>query len=68
MIGPAAVINPTGFSSEILGLHLPVMIALTLVLFVMTYNFTGAGRIGRFQGIALLGVFAWYIGYLVHIS
>jgi len=68
VIGPAAVINPTGFSSEILGLHLPVMIALTLVLFVMTYNFTGAGRIGRLQGVALLGVFAWYIGYLVYVS
>ncbi len=68
VIGPAAIINPTGFSSEILGIHLPVMIALTLVLFVMTYNFTGAGRIGRLQGVALLGVFAWYIGYLIHIS
>lgn len=68
VIGPAAIINPTGFSSEILGLHLPVMISLTLILFVMTYNFTGAGRISRFQGIALLGIFAWYIGYLIHVS
>lgn len=68
VIGPAAIIHPTGFSSEILGLHLPVMISLTLILFVMTYNFTGAGRIGRFQGVALLGIFAWYIGYLIHIS
>ncbi len=68
VIGPAALIHPTGFSTDILGLHLPVMIALTLILFAMTYNFTGAGRISRIQGTALLGIFCWYIGYLVHIS
>jgi len=68
VIGPAALIHPTGFSADILGLHLPVMIALTLILFAMTYNFTGAGRISRVQGTALLGIFCWYIGYLVHIS
>ncbi len=68
VIGPAALLNPTGFSSEILGVHLPVMIALTLILFAMTYNFTGAGRISRIQGIALLGGFIWYIGYLTRIA
>jgi cation:H+ antiporter len=68
VIGPAALIRPTSFSWEILGIHLPVMIALTLILFAMTYNFTGAGRIGRLQGAALLGGFIWYIGYLTHIS
>jgi pantothenate kinase len=34
----------------------------------MTYNFTGAGRISRVQGIALLGGFVWYIGYLTRIN
>lgn len=68
VIGPAALIHPTSFSAEILGIHLPVMIALTLILFAMTYNFTGAGRISRVQGIALLGGFVWYIGYLTRIN
>jgi cation:H+ antiporter len=68
VIGPAALIQPTGFSADILGLHLPVMIALTLILFVMTYNFTGAGRISRLQGGALLAAFVWYIGYLTRIN
>jgi cation:H+ antiporter len=65
VIGPAAIIAPTDFGDEILGIHLPVMIALTLVLFAMTYNFTGRGRITRFEGVALLGVFFWYQGYVI---
>lgn len=68
VIGPAAIITPTGFGQDILELHLPVMIALTLILFVLTYNFTGAGRISRLQGMALLGSFFWYMGYLAHIN
>ena len=65
VVGPAALIKPTGFGEDILLLHLPVMIALTLVLFAMTYNFTGKGRISRLEGIALLSVFFWYEGYVI---
>ena len=65
VIGPAAIIEPTDFGDDVLGIHLPVMIALTLVLFAMTYNFTGRGRITRIEGIALLSVFFWYQGYVI---
>jgi cation:H+ antiporter len=65
VIGPAAAIHPASFTPAMLGLHLPVMIALTLVLFALTYNFTGTGRISRFEGLILLGVFIGYEGYLV---
>jgi cation:H+ antiporter len=65
VIGPAALIHPAGFTPAMLGLHLPVMIALTLVLFALTYNFTGTGRISRLEGLILLCVFIGYEGYLV---
>jgi len=66
VIGPAAVIHPSAFTQSMLGLHLPVMIALTLVLFALTYNFTGTGRISRIEGFILLSVFLGYEGYLVY--
>jgi cation:H+ antiporter len=65
VIGPAAVIYPASFSPSMLALHLPVMIALTLVLFALTYNFTGTGRISRIEGLILLSVFIGYESYLV---
>ena len=68
VIGPAAAIHPSAFTPAMLGLHLPVMIALTLVLFALTYNFTGTGRISRAEGVILLSVFIGYEGYLVSIS
>ncbi len=68
VIGPAAAIHPAAFTPAMLGLHLPVMIALTLVLFALTYNFTGTGRISRAEGVILLSVFIGYEGYLVSIS
>jgi cation:H+ antiporter len=65
VIGPAAAIYPATFSPSMLAVHLPVMIALTLVLFALTYNFTGTGRISRIEGLILLSVFISYQSYLV---
>jgi cation:H+ antiporter len=68
VIGPAAIISPEAFDSELLSLHFPVMIALTLGMFALTYNFTGSGRISRIEGAILLAVFVGYESYVVHIQ
>jgi cation:H+ antiporter len=68
VIGPAGVIQPTLFDPQMLSLHFPVMIALTLVMFALTYNFTGSGRISRIEGAILLAVFFGYEGYLVQMQ
>ena len=65
VVGLAAVIHPATFEQSVLALHLPVMIGLTLALFLMTYNFTGNSRIRRFEGALLLGAFFAYHGYVL---
>ncbi|MEL6198802.1 MAG: calcium/sodium antiporter [Pseudomonadota bacterium] len=65
VIGAAVVIEPTGLSAEVLSLHFFVMIALTLVLFAMAYNYSGAGRINRIEGSALLIAFFSYHVYVL---
>lgn len=68
VLGPAGLIDPTAFTSEMLSLHFPMMMALTLVMFAMTYNFTGSGRISRIEGAILLVVFFGYEGYVIHLQ
>jgi cation:H+ antiporter len=60
VVGIAGVIHPATFGQEVLALHLPVMIGLTLALFLMTYNFTGNSRIRRWEGALLLAAFFGY--------
>ncbi|HRP88250.1 MAG TPA: calcium/sodium antiporter, partial [Gammaproteobacteria bacterium] len=65
VIGVAGLIHPAVFELELLTAHLPVMIGLTLALFLMTYNFGGQSRIGRVEGAILLGAFLCYHTWLV---
>ena len=66
VIGVAGVIQPTPVDPSVLGLHFPVMIGLTLVLFAMAYTFGGGhGRINRAEGLALLISYIAYFGYVV---
>ena len=65
VIGPAAAIHPIVLGNKMLTLHLPVMIGLTLVLFAMTYDFGGRGKLHRGEGLALVAVFAAYHYYTV---
>ena len=65
VIGIAGLIHPATFERELLTVHLPVMIGMTLVLFLMTYNFGGNSRIRRVEGAILLGAFLCYHGWLV---
>lgn len=65
VVGVAAVISPTDFDPKVLTFHFPVMVGLTLVLFVMAYNYSGQGRINRAEGAALFASFLAYHGYVV---
>ena len=49
----------------VLSLHIFVMIAFTLVLFAMTYDYEGKSEISRIEGIALLVAFIAYDTYVV---
>jgi len=60
VVGIAGIIHPAVFDRELLTAHLPVMIGMTLALFLMTYNFGGNSRIGRVEGAMLVGAFICY--------
>ena len=65
VIGVAATIEPAALPPSVLSLHIFVMSAFTLVLFAMTYEFEGKGRIDRLEGAALLTAFVGYVSYVV---
>jgi cation:H+ antiporter len=59
-----ALLAPGRFDPEILTRDLPMMIGLTLVMFVMSYGFRKHGRINRIEGLLLLCAFIGYQGML----
>ncbi len=59
-----ALLSPGKFNPEILTRDMPVMIGLTLVMFVMSYGFRKQGRISRIEGLLLLCAFIGYQGML----
>lgn len=65
VVGIASVIDPAALAPSILSLHIFVLVAFTLVLFAMTYDYDGKGKISRFEGIALLAAYVAYISYVV---
>jgi cation:H+ antiporter len=65
VVGIAGIIHPAVYERELLSMHLPVMIGLTLALFLLTYNFAGDSRIRRLEGAMLLGAFFIYHGWLI---
>jgi len=65
VIGLAGTIRPTDFDPKVVTFHFPVMVGLTLVLFVMAYNYSGQGRIKRIEGFALLLAFLAYQSYVI---
>jgi cation:H+ antiporter len=64
VLGLPGVIQPSVFEPEVLRRDFPVMIGLTVVLFLMAYGFRGPGRINRIEGGILLLAFAGYLTYL----
>jgi cation:H+ antiporter len=65
VIGIAAIIQPTALPPSVLSLHIFVLVAFTLVLFAMTYDYDGKGHISRLEGVALLIAYLAYDGYVV---
>jgi len=65
VIGIAAVIQPATVAPSVLSLHIFVMVAFTLVLFVMTYDYNGKALLSRMKGIALLAAYIAYSAYVI---
>jgi len=65
VIGVAATIEPAALAPDVLSLHIFVMVAFTLVLFAMTYDYDGKAQLSRLEGFALLVAFLAYDGYVV---
>ena len=65
VIGIAATIEPATLAPSVLSLHIFVMVAFTLVLFAMTYDYDGKSRLSRLEGLALLIAYVAYSGYVV---
>ena len=65
VVGIAGAIHPADVPGGILTRDLPVMMLLTLSLFVLGYGFRGPGRINRIEGGMLLFAFLVYTGWLV---
>ena len=65
VIGIAATIEPATLAPSVLSLHIFVMVAFTLVLFAMTYDYDGKSRLSRLEGLALFIAYAAYAGYVV---
>lgn len=60
VLGIPGVIAPGPFAPEVLSRDLPVMVVLTLALFVTCYGFGSAGRVNRWEGSLLLVAFFGY--------
>jgi cation:H+ antiporter len=65
VIGVAATISPATLAQTVLSLHIFVMVAFTLVLFAMTYDYDGNADLSRLEGVALLSAYIAYSGYVV---
>ncbi|MDH3615014.1 MAG: calcium/sodium antiporter [Gammaproteobacteria bacterium] len=65
VIGVAATIEPSALAPTVLSLHIFVMVAFTLVLFAMTYDYNGNAELSRLEGLALLVAFIAYDSYVV---
>jgi cation:H+ antiporter len=65
VIGVAGVIQPATLPPSVLSLHIFVMVAFTLVLFALTYEYDGKGKISRTEGFALLAAYIAYQAYVM---
>ena len=65
VIGLAATIAPSPLPPSVLSLHIFVMVAFTLVLFTMTYDYDGGSELSRLEGLALLIAYIVYDTYVV---
>jgi cation:H+ antiporter len=60
VLGLPGLLNPGPVDAAVLTRDYPVMIGLTLALFVMAYGFRGPGRLNRIEGALLVTAFVAY--------
>ena len=60
VLGLPGLLNPSAVDAAVLQRDYPVMIALTVALFLMAYGFRGKGRITRAEGAVLVIAFGAY--------
>jgi len=60
VLGVTGLIQPMELASGVLTRDLPLMVGLTIMMFIMAFGRRGAGQITRFEGSILLGIFAAY--------
>ncbi len=65
VIGIAGSIHPMGVDPEVMTRDMPVMIGLTLSLFLIGFGFRKPGQITRRAGISLLACYVGYNAFLV---
>ena len=65
VVGVAAIIQPASLPPSVLSLHIFVMVAFTLVLFAMTYEYEGRGQITRLEGLALIAAYLSFQAYVL---
>ncbi len=64
VLGLPALIEPHALDDTVLSRDYPVMIGVSVALFIFAYGFRGPGRINRLEGGLLLGVYALYMGII----
>lgn len=65
VVGIAGTIHPMAVGPEVFSRDVLVMAALTIVLFIFGYGFSGPARINRLAGTILLACYVGYTAYLV---
>ncbi|MCZ6770986.1 MAG: calcium/sodium antiporter [Proteobacteria bacterium] len=64
VLATPALIRPTEFGAEIIRRDVPIMLALTVALFLMSWSYKRPGRINRIEGMLLLSAFIGYQYFL----
>ncbi len=65
VVGVAGLIKPLQFNPSIISRDMTTMLGLTLLLFFMGYGFRKQGRINRWEGLLLLGIYVGYTAILL---
>ncbi|MFO7594423.1 MAG: calcium/sodium antiporter [Pseudomonadota bacterium] len=66
VLGMPGLIHPSTPPAELMSRDFPVMIGLTLALFMMSYGFRKPGHVTRSEGALLLAGYLGYLGLLYH--
>ncbi len=60
VLGIAALVQPAELAEGVLSRDLPLMVTLTVIMFIMAFGRRGAGQITRVEGALLLAIFVAY--------